>query len=64
MGIILVILYALLHPLVAVYAFVLVMRLFRYAIRTIAKRLESRPVWTAKDESELRDLMRQWAASE
>jgi hypothetical protein len=63
-GIILVILYALLYPLVVVYAFVLVMRLFHYAIRAIAKRLESRPIWTTKDEIEVRDLMRQWAASE
>jgi hypothetical protein len=59
MGIILAILYALLYPLVAVYAFVLVMRLFRYAIHAIAKRWESSPTWTAKDDAELRDLMRQ-----
>jgi hypothetical protein len=54
----------LLVALLVFLSFVLFMLLCRDAIRAIAKRLESRPIWTAKHEIEVRDLMRQWAASE
>jgi hypothetical protein len=54
----------LLVALLVFLSFVLFMLLCRDAIRAIAKRWESRPIWTAKHEIEVRDLMRQWAASE
>ena len=49
----------LLVALLEFFSFVLFMLLCRDAIRTIARRWESSPAWTAKDDAELRDLMRQ-----
>jgi hypothetical protein len=45
-------------PLLPFLSFVLFMLLCRDAIRAITRRWDSRPIWTAKDDAELRDLMR------
>ncbi|HEV3302234.1 MAG TPA: hypothetical protein VG055_21445 [Planctomycetaceae bacterium] len=44
--------------LLVVLSFTLFMLLSRDLIRAIARRWESRPTWTEKDEAELRNLMR------
>jgi len=48
----------LLVALLVFLSFVLFMLLCRDAIRAIARRWESRPTWTAKDDAELLHLMR------
>jgi hypothetical protein len=58
MGIVMMMLYAPLYPVIAVNAFVLFMRLCRYAIRAVTNRWASRPTWTERHEDERRNLMR------
>jgi hypothetical protein len=52
------------YPLLIILSFVLFMRNCRNAIRAIARRWESGPIWTVKDDTELRDIIRRSTASE
>jgi hypothetical protein len=50
--------------LLVVLSFTVFMLLTRDAIRAVTRRWESRPIWTVKDDAELRDMIRRSAASE